>query len=754
MSLSAEPMERSRSNSESIVNASARASKRMGFVVRRNADLSTVAEATQRGSANPAMPIQIPPLQQSLSSGSLAGYANGAISSQSPSTQSGPAGAPMAGIGSSTGGVSLAGLGAPGRRRHHTRGVSHDSVIENPYGGGHGFHIVLGSTPLTATSSQSSASSSSASTSQRDRSQAAGSLSSSVSATPASTPGKELENPPSAYFRRLSAMQDQISPTAAAMLSTAAFSNCTVESAREILFSLSQVLPAVRQYMLFCDDRKLTGALSCILVNAKGNIDTLIRSLEHYDGLISANAASGTAAARRAPPPTAVTSAIEPIVQSSLACISSFKHIVSILHANVRALGARADIRHVRAFFLLLFGALAEVNNGWSSMLPALADCHTSVTSYLRPSVLSAVTASTTSSIKSTPAFTQPELMPPPPLPLPTPALWPSSIKSPISLATSNLGSNTTSPNVMSPGTTLFSPIGLTTATPSSENPYAFHFPLEPSEFDEELYERISVATTSALHVLGLIHDGIIEWDNQNDLKIRELASMSDVGLEVTSRLRVRLKTIRGGDTAERLKFGDETTSFVRVLINILEYTKNIMNELDFLSDARPILSALTRVMKDILTVNAKQKRKAQEDELAASAAATGATITNAPPSGIPHSQVVQGLLSSSMASSTAPATALSPLGSIASSTHPATSPVITPPVVGPQLTSINPIGPISGSAPASMQGKSTPISANSFPMVQSTSSIPSVMASPSLAIPANGHSSPHASSSNATMRN
>ncbi|KAK9245954.1 RAM signaling pathway protein-domain-containing protein [Lipomyces tetrasporus] len=614
MSLSpVEQMERSRSNSESIVNASSRAAKRMGFVVRRNQDLSTVAESA--GS------------QRSLAASASSVAPAAATATRAPPPQLPPSlanGIP-ANIGSRlNSGSGNVGSGVIDMRRHrgHNRGVSHDSVMEASYGG----QSIPSAVPLSTTSSTSSTSSV-ASRSNRDRVEhTERQLNSGTGSSSSGT--NEIEPQPNAYFRRLSVLQEQMSPTVLSQLSSAAFSNQVVESARGVLFTLSQVLPAVRQFLAFCDDKKLSGTLSGIIYNTRLHIDTLIRALEHHDALLTPVGTAGNNG-RRAPQnvPSVASAAVEPIIHASLACIGAFRHIISIIHANVKAIAGRAEIRHTRAFFLLSYGALAEVKNAWTTLVPALAECRIPVSAYLSKEILSSKVVSRSES-KSPSLPSQPpasELMPPPvlpPLPLPTPNLWtqgtkPSGIITNISSSIGGMASPISAipstPGLFLPSG-LFSPVTTTASAPTSESgPYAFHFSIEPSETDEELFDRIAVATQSAMNVLKLVLDGIGKVVENNDMKMRELANMCDYGLDVTGRLRVRLGSIRGAKAAERSKFGEETNAFVKGIISVLEFTKTILNDYPFLNDARPQLSSLTRVTKEVLTVTLKPADKTPE---------------------------------------------------------------------------------------------------------------------------------------------
>ncbi|KAK9476614.1 RAM signaling pathway protein-domain-containing protein [Lipomyces japonicus] len=579
LSAGSEPIERSRSNSESVINASIRSARRMGFVVRRTGDLSTVAESA--GKRNAAGAPQLPVLN--FTSLGINGPTNG----NSSTTNISPP------------------LDQPNRRRSHARGVSHDSIMDYPDLISNNAPPRTTTTTTTTTEASTKISTSNASTTHHSNKEVPDK---SERHSSTSNTRNESEALPNAYFRRLSVLQEQISPTTATF-SNAVTSTHIVESARGVLFSVSQVLPAVKQYLVFCDDRKLTGTLGGILYNTKLHIDTLIRALDRYDSILApAMINSSSAANARRPGTAALSAAVDHIVQATLACIAALRHVISIMHANIKTITARAEVRHTRAFFMLMYGTLAEINNCWNSLVPALVESRASPAAYLRSGTITAISASGPSSQSSTkpPESIQPLSLP---LSLPTPSLWPQATK-PVGIPATPLSAVVSSPGLFLPSG-LSSPMTATMSTPSTENgPFSFNFPAEPSAVDDELFQKISIATSAALNVLNVIHEGISKPSYENDLRIRELSGMCDVGLEVTSRLRVRLKTIREADDAERGRFGDETNSFVKVVINILEFTKTIMNEYPFLHEARPALSTLTRMTKEVLTVTLKPAEK------------------------------------------------------------------------------------------------------------------------------------------------
>ncbi|KAK9449037.1 RAM signaling pathway protein-domain-containing protein [Limtongia smithiae] len=566
--MSSEPLERLRSNSESVLAGSSRAAKRMGFVVARR--------------TTPAVPPQGPPPPPPLHDPPLPPIAH---------TQHR--------------------VHTRAYHRAHARGVSHDSAFEIAFDAG---------LPGAASGAASAALFPPAVPASSETPVPI------PTTTSRSSPHDLHDASPAAYFRRHAVVR--LAFPAAAPYSAAAAT--TVEAARGLL-------PALLHFLDVVPDRLLGDSLLALAHAARAHNVSLVRALDHHDALL--------ASARK---PNMAISAVEPITHAAIAAIASFRAIVATLHSHAVLLSANADIRHTRAFFLSLYGALAEVRNAWTALLPALAD------SRLPPSAfVPAEDAIPGSSAPPAPPITASPPQPsPPPLPtsIPLPALSflpiQTSLKSPTSLAgmpspitttmtvpTSNnvfFSSALLSPGIGTPG---LSQLPLPTPGPGNDStsPYAFHFPLEPSEADEELFDRIHTATSAALTVLALVLDGMSTQEaaraatlpvtssqqptapTQRSPKSDELKHMCDIGLEISTSLRGHLQALRGrgGDHAERARFAEETSTFVRVIINMLEVTKVLLNDYPFLIDARPQLSSLTRLTKDVLTGSLKPAEKA-----------------------------------------------------------------------------------------------------------------------------------------------
>lgn len=179
-----------------------------------------------------------------------------------------------------------------------------------------------------------------------------------------------------AYFRRLSSLPQ----SKRISLSTAR----VIEASRGMLFSLSQIQQAVRQYVAFCTDPQLAGALNRVLYNANTHIGALVGVLEAHEA--KPDGADAT-----------------PVLEACRACVGAFRHAVKILHTRLSDITQQADIRYTRTLLLLLYGAAAEIQNSWTSLrstapaLPAIVAA-TRSKSVSNASILSATSVATAGS--------------------------------------------------------------------------------------------------------------------------------------------------------------------------------------------------------------------------------------------------------------------------------------------------------------------------------------------------------------------
>lgn len=160
------------------------------------------------------------------------------------------------------------------------------------------------------------------------------------------------------YFRRLSTLQGSTLPKTVppALLAL-------IDSARGLLFALSQIQTSLRQHSLSAIDGVFSGVLAKVLAPAGEYTDRLINALDRFDSM-----------SRRAavPPPDVIRGVVEACKDD----VAVFGKVVAVLLIQVRASSAQhassnhADVRFSRTLLLILYGAMAEVANAWTTMHP------------------------------------------------------------------------------------------------------------------------------------------------------------------------------------------------------------------------------------------------------------------------------------------------------------------------------------------------------------------------------------------------
>lgn len=123
-----------------------------------------------------------------------------------------------------------------------------------------------------------------------------------------------------------------------------------IKASRKVLFAFSEVHSSVRRFTGFCTDKKTAMKMVSHLYSTKANIDTLVETLEAMeDG----------------------PSNLETITLSLMACISSFRLIMSLLHDNISVFAAKTEVCFIRMLYLTLYGALNELQNAFNVISPA-----------------------------------------------------------------------------------------------------------------------------------------------------------------------------------------------------------------------------------------------------------------------------------------------------------------------------------------------------------------------------------------------
>ncbi|GAA5930929.1 hypothetical protein JCM3775_000755 [Rhodotorula graminis] len=165
----------------------------------------------------------------------------------------------------------------------------------------------------------------------------------------------DLERNSGAYFRRLSMLPEStIAKTVPAALLRFA------EAIRGILFALSQVHSALRQFVVFAAQDRLPAPVARLMGSADSSMSTLINALDRFDSL-----------SRRGTPSMAIVRDVFVACRDSVA---TFGALVTALQPQLAVLTASADVRYSRTLVLMLYGSVGEIASSWQSVAPLLAD--------------------------------------------------------------------------------------------------------------------------------------------------------------------------------------------------------------------------------------------------------------------------------------------------------------------------------------------------------------------------------------------
>ena len=159
----------------------------------------------------------------------------------------------------------------------------------------------------------------------------------------------ELSDSGTSYFRRFSMIRQNAPPTLLTTPPPPVLKS--VDAVRGILFALSQIYSALKQYVGVTSDERLAGSFQRMLSTASHSLSTLISALDKFD-------------AQRAPDPHVIRSVIETARESVLA----FRRVVRALSTSLDALEQSVDVRFTRMLLVMLYGSVAEVCNSTTAL--------------------------------------------------------------------------------------------------------------------------------------------------------------------------------------------------------------------------------------------------------------------------------------------------------------------------------------------------------------------------------------------------
>ena len=166
--------------------------------------------------------------------------------------------------------------------------------------------------------------------------------------------GPLVDESRNSYFRRLSTLP-------ASSISKAIPSSLLqfVDAIRGILYALSQLHAALRQYLLFAVHESIAGVFARVMDPADTYMNNLINALDRFDSM----------SRRHTPPVHVIRSVIDAVKES----IAVFAKIVAVLRLQIPALRG-SDERYSRTLLLMIYGSMAEIASSWKNMAPLLTD--------------------------------------------------------------------------------------------------------------------------------------------------------------------------------------------------------------------------------------------------------------------------------------------------------------------------------------------------------------------------------------------
>lgn len=164
-----------------------------------------------------------------------------------------------------------------------------------------------------------------------------------------------LDRNSGAYFRRLS-MLPASTISKAVPVTLLEFA----DAIRGILFSLSQVYTALRQFVVFASQDRLPAQLARLMGTADGSMSLLINALDRFDSL-----------SRRGTPNPMI---VRDIFVTCRDNVVTFGQLVAALGPQLKVLVATADVRYTRTLLLMLYGSMGEIANSWNAVAPLLEE--------------------------------------------------------------------------------------------------------------------------------------------------------------------------------------------------------------------------------------------------------------------------------------------------------------------------------------------------------------------------------------------
>ncbi|KAI5964571.1 SOG2 [Candida pseudojiufengensis] len=277
-----------------------------------------------------------------------------------------------------------------------------------------------------------------------------------------------------------------------------------IKVSRKVLFSFSELHSSIRRFTAFCTDKKVTMKMVSYLYGTKSNIDNLVENLE----IVEENGGN-----------------TEQIAQSLQTCMMSFKSIMNLLHQNINKFVSKIDVCFIRMLYLSIFGSISELQNAYNLLTVK------------------------TSPVKSST----------------------NELKQKLSINT-NVGSSF-------------------------------------NEVDEKLYATIEAAISNAQSIFTDLNKNVNRGATAHSAsvspsvtaKIKDLSNNCGSSLDIIKRLSTRLITIRNNPSQTTKKlFAEDINQFLKSIVQILAAVKGIVVDIPILDDVRASMSSITKTAKEV----------------------------------------------------------------------------------------------------------------------------------------------------------
>lgn len=330
----------------------------------------------------------------------------------------------------------------------------------------------------------------------------------------------------------------------------------TIKVARKMLFSFSEVHLSVKRFTGFCSDKKILMRVVPLLHTTKGNIDSLVETLEAVEDQGENQAL---------------------IMDAVQTCIISFKQIFTLISDNFTTFVSKIDVCFVRMVYLTLFGSFNEMQNAFK-LLTQIPTPQKSLTLSRNQSYLALNNTDT----KLRPA----------PQSLPEEN---ASIVQDTNNAVSSAENNISAEEI---DKKLYQAIALATADAQT----VF------SQLTNSMNKSaIASANSSSGPVINLAVS----------TKFKELTSVCISSMEITKRLIGMLSTIRTNQAPlNRKLFWDDINLFLKAIIQTFSSVKAIMKDVPTLNEVRLSMAHLTKTTKDLTLLLEISSYKSMSDSL------------------------------------------------------------------------------------------------------------------------------------------